>query len=134
MEYEHLSEDELATKVIGLAFEVHTKLGPGLLENAYKQVLALKLQKSGLFIEVEKPLALEIDELRIEMAYKIDILIEKKLVLEIKAVERLSDLHLAQTINYLKLGKFKLGLLINFNVTRLKFGLQRVINDRGNKI
>ncbi len=134
MEYEHLSEDELATKVIGLAMEVHTKLGPGLLENAYKQVLALKLQKSGLFIEVEKPLALEIDDLRIEMAYKIDVLVEKKLVLEIKAVERLSDLHLAQTINYLKLGKFKLGLLINFNVTRLKFGLQRVINDKENKI
>lgn len=134
MEYGHLSEDELATKVIGLALEVHTKLGPGLLENAYKQVFALKLQKSGLFIEVEKPLGLEIDELRIEMAYKIDILVEKKLVLEIKAVERLSDLHLAQTINYLKLGKFKLGPLINFNVTRLKFGLQRVINDKGNKI
>ncbi len=114
--------------------EVHSKLGPGLLENAYKQVLALKLQKAGLFIEVEKPLALEIEDIRIEVAHKIDILVEKKLVLEIKAVERLSDLHLAQTINYLKLGKFKLGLLINFNVTRLKFGLQRVINDKGNNI
>jgi GxxExxY protein len=109
-------------------------LGPGLLENAYKQVLARKLIKAGFQIEIEKILPLEMEDIRIVVAYKIDILVERKLVLELKSVEALSDLHLAQTINYLKLGKFKLGLLINFNVTRLKFGLQRVINDKGNNI
>lgn len=124
------SEDELATKVIGIAIDVHTKLGPGLLENAYKQVMARKLQNAGFFIEVEKALPIEVDDIRIEMAYKIDILVERKLVLELKSVERLSDLHMAQTLNYLKLGKYKLALLINFNVTRLKFGLQRVINSK----
>ncbi len=130
MDYSHLSEEELANKVIGIAIQVHTALGAGLLENAYKQVLAKKLLKEGFQIEVEKILPLEMDDIRIELAYKIDILVENKLVLELKSVEALNDLHLAQTINYLKLGNFKLGLLINFNVTRLKFGLQRVINSK----
>jgi GxxExxY protein len=130
MSYSHFSEDELASKVIGCAIQVHSALGPGLLENAYKQVLSKKLIKEGFEIEVEKILPLEMEDIRIEVAYKIDILVEKKLVLELKSVEALSDLHMAQTINYLKLGNFKLGLLMNFNVTRLKFGLQRVINDK----
>lgn len=130
MGYSHFSEDELASKVIGCAIQVHSALGPGLLENAYKQVLSKKLIKEGFEIEVEKILPLEMEDIRIEVAYKIDILVEKKLVLELKSVEALSDLHMAQTINYLKLGNFKLGLLMNFNVTRLKFGLQRVINDK----
>lgn len=130
MEHSHLSEDELANKIIGIAIQVHSALGPGLLENAYKQVLAKKLMKEGFQIEIEKILPLEMEDIRIDVAYKIDILVEKKLVLELKSVEALNDLHMAQTINYLKLGKFKLGLLINFNVTRLKFGLQRVINTK----
>lgn len=130
MSYSHFSEDELANKVIGCAIEVHKALGPGLLENAYKKVLAKKLMKDGFNIEVEKNLPLEMEDIRIEVAYKIDILVENKLALELKSVEYLSDLHLAQTINYLKLGNYKLGLLMNFNVTLLKFGLQRVINDR----
>ncbi|WP_111669616.1 GxxExxY protein [Algoriphagus litoralis] len=130
MSYSDFSEDELASKVIGHAIQVHSALGPGLLENAYKQVLAKKLLKEGFQIEVEKILPLEMEDIRIEVAYKIDILVERKLVLELKSVESLSDLHMAQTINYLKLGNYKLGLLMNFNVTRLKFGLQRVINDK----
>jgi GxxExxY protein len=130
MSYSHFSVDELSNKVIGCAIEVHKALGPGLLENAYKKVLAKKLMKEGFIIEVEKILPLEMDDIRIEVAYKIDILVEKKLVLELKLIEYLNDLHLAQTINYLNLGNFKLGLLMNFNVTLLKFGLQRVINDR----
>lgn len=133
MTYSHCSEDELANKVIGCAIEVHKVLGPGLLENAYKKVLAKKLMKEGFQIEVEKILPLEMEDIRIEVAYKIDILVENKLVLELKSVEYLNDLHLAQVINYLNLGNYKLGLLINFNVTLLKFGLQRVINDRFRK-
>lgn len=130
MSYFNYSEDQLANKVIGYAIEVHKALGPGLLENAYKKLLGKKLMKEGFQIEVEKILPLEMDDIRIEAAYKIDILVENKLVLEIKSVEHLNDLHLAQVINYLNLGNYKLGLLMNFNVTLLKFGLQRVINDR----
>jgi GxxExxY protein len=130
MSYSHFSVDELSNKVIGCAIEVHKALGPGLLENAYKKVLAKKLIKEGFKIEAEKILPLEMEDIRIEVAYKIDILVENKLVLELKSVEQLTDLHLAQIINYLNLGNYKLGLLMNFNVTLLKFGLQRVINDR----
>lgn len=133
MSFSHFSEDELANKVIGCAIEVHRALGPGLLENAYKKVLARKLMNEGFNIEVEKILPLEMDDIRIEVAYKIDILVESKLVLELKSVEYLNDLHLAQIINYLSLGNYKLGLLMNFNVTLLKFGLQRVINNRFRK-
>lgn len=130
MSYLNYTEDQLANRVIGYAIEVHKALGPGLLENAYKKLLAKKLAKEGFQIEVEKILPLEMDGVRIDAAFKIDILVENKLVLEIKSVEHLSDLHLAQIINYLNLGNYRLGLLMNFNVTLLKFGLQRVINDR----
>ena len=133
MSFSHFSEDELANKVIGCAIDVHKALGPGLLENAYKKVLARKLMNKGFNIEVEKILPLEMDDIRIEVAYKIDILVESKLVLELKSVEYLNDLHLAQIINYLSLGNYKLGLLRNFNVVLLKFGLLRVINDRFRK-
>jgi GxxExxY protein len=129
MTYSNFSEDELANKVIGFAIEVHKSAGPGLFENAYKRLLAKKLIKEGFNIEIEKYLHLEMKDILIEDAYKIDILVENKLVLELKSVDRLNDVHLSQIINYLKLGNFKLGLLMNFNVTLLKFGIQRVIND-----
>jgi len=123
-------ENDLATKVIGIAMDVHSQLGPGLLENAYKQILAFKLKKSGLSIEVEKRMPLIIDGIELENGYCIDILVERRLVLELKAVERTTEIHFAQTLNYLKLGKFKLGLLINFNVPKLKLGIKRVINTK----
>ncbi|REG88583.1 GxxExxY protein [Algoriphagus antarcticus] len=88
-------ENELATKVIGIAIDVHSQLGPGLLENAYKQVLAYKLQKAGIFVEVEKKMPLLIDGISIEVGYSIDILVERKLVLELKSVEILNDVHFA---------------------------------------
>lgn len=128
--YDLTFENDLATKVIGIAMEVHTQLGPGLLENAYKQALAYKLKNEGLSIEVEKKMPLIIDGAKLENGYCIDILVERKLVLELKAVERTTDIHFAQTLNYVKLGKFKLGLLINFNVPRLKLGIKRVINTK----
>ncbi|MEB2779196.1 GxxExxY protein [Algoriphagus sp. C2-6-M1] len=123
-------ENDLATKVIGIAMEVPTQLGPGLLENAYKQALAFKLKNAGFAIEVEKKMPLLIDGVELENGYCIDILVERKLVLELKAVERTTDIHFAQTLNYVKLGKFRLGLLINFNVPRLKLGIRRVISTK----
>lgn len=125
-----MTENELANKVIGVAIDVHRFLGPGLLESAYKECLSYKLIKSGLFIEKEKPMPLIFEEVKLDCGYRIDILVEHKLVLELKSVEALNDVHLAQTLTYLKLGGFKLGLLINFNVELLKNGIKRVINGQ----
>ena len=115
-------------EIIGVTLEVHKALGPGLLESAYKECLTYKLIQSGLLIEKEKPMPLIFEEVQLECGYRIDILFEKKLVIELKSVDALNDVHLAQTLTYMKLGNFKLGLLINFNVDLLKNGIKRVIN------
>jgi len=123
-----MTENEASNKVLGLAIEVHTALGPGLLESAYKECLYYKIRKSGLLVEKERPMPLVFEEVKLECGYRIDLLVENKLVIEIKSVEALNDVHLAQTLTYMKLGNFKLGLLINFNVVSLKNGIKRVIN------
>ena len=123
-----MDENNLSKLVIGLAMEVHTVLGPGLLESAYQECLYYKIAKSGLFVEKEKAMPLIFEEIRLDCGYRIDILVEGKLVLELKSVESLKDIHLAQILTYMKLGNYKLGLLMNFNVTRLKDGLKRVAN------
>lgn len=123
-----MTENELSNKVIGLAMEVHTALGPGLLESTYKECLYYKIANSGLFVEKEKPMPLIFEEVKLEIGYRLDLLVEQKLVIEIKSVEALNDVHLAQTLTYMKLGNFKLGLLMNFNVARLKEGIKRVVN------
>ena len=123
-----MTENDISNKIIGLAIEVHKSLGPGLLESAYKECLYYKLQKSGLFSEKEKPMPLIFEEVKLECGYRIDILTENKVVIEIKSVEALNEVHLAQTLTYMKLGGYKLGLLINFNVSLLKDGIKRVVN------
>jgi len=123
-----MTENELSNRVLGLAIDVHTILGPGLLESAYKESLFYKIRKSGLVVEKESPMPLVFEEVKLECGYRIDLLVENKLVIEIKSLEALNDIHLAQTLTYLKLGNFKLGLLINFNVLKLKYGIKRVIN------
>ncbi|MFN4144614.1 MAG: GxxExxY protein [Runella sp.] len=123
-----MTENEISSKVIGAAIDVHKVLGPGLLENAYKECLFYKLTKNGLFVEKEKPMPLLFEEVKLECGYRIDLLVENKLVIELKSVEALNDVHLAQILTYMKLGDFKLGLLINFNVATLKSGIKRVIN------
>ena len=123
-----MSENEISHKALGLCMEVHSALGPGLLESAYKECLFYKLTKAGLRVEKEKPMPLVFEEVKLECGYRIDLLLENKLVLEIKSVEALNDVHLSQTLTYLKLGNYKLGLLINFNVSQLKYGIKRVIN------
>lgn len=123
-----MTENELANKVIGTAIEVHKSLGPGLLESAYKECMYYKIGKVGLWIEKEKPMPLIFEGVKLDCGYRIDLLIENKLVIELKSVDALNDIHLAQTLTYLKLGNYKLGLLINFNVCLLKNGIKRVIN------
>jgi len=123
-----MTENELTSKIIGFAIEIHKELGPGLLESAYKECLYYKISKSGLLVEKEKPMPLIFEEVKLDCGYRMDLLVEKKVVIEIKSVDALNDIHLAQTLTYLKLGNFKLGLLINFNVVLLKNGIKRVIN------
>jgi GxxExxY protein len=120
--------NELSNKIIGFAIKIHESLGPGLLESAYKECLFYEIKKSGLLVEKEKPMPLSYEDVRLDVGYRIDLLVENNFVIEIKSVDALSSVHLAQTLTYLKLGKFKLGLLINFNVKLLKNGIKRVIN------
>lgn len=110
---------------------MHSQLGPGLLENVYKQVLYYKLVKEGFNVEMEKLMPIQIDDFYLNLGYKIDLLVEKKLVLELKSVKEITNVHLAQAINYLKMGNFKLGLILNFNVSQMKSGIRRVILTKG---
>ncbi|MBL7941255.1 MAG: GxxExxY protein [Flavobacteriales bacterium] len=119
--------NQLSHRIIGIAIEVHQNLGPGLLESAYKACLAHRLSQQGIYFEFEKAIPLVFENVRLECGYRIDLVIENCLVLEIKSVEALNPVHLAQMITYLKLGNYPLGLLINFNVVRLKDGIKRVI-------
>jgi GxxExxY protein len=123
-----MTENEISNKIIGAAIKVHTALGPGLLESAYQECLFYVLQKEGLKVEKEKPMPLVFEEVKLDCGYRIDLLVENKVVIEIKSVEALNDVHLAQILTYLKLGDYKLGLLINFNVALLKQGIKRVAN------
>jgi GxxExxY protein len=123
-----MTEDELSNIIIGCAIKVHSALGPGLLESAYEECLNYELIKAGLSVQKQKPLPLIYEEVKLEVGYRIDLLVENKVVIEVKSVEGLNDVHLAQVLTYLKLNNYKLGLLINFNVALLKNGLKRVVN------
>jgi GxxExxY protein len=120
-------ENDLATEVIGASITVHKALGPGLLESAYKECLFYELVKKGLYVEKEKSLPLIYEEIRMDCGYRLDIVVENKLIIEVKAVESLNDIHLAQVLTYLKVSGCKLGLLINFNVLMVKDGIRRII-------
>lgn len=121
-------ENFLSNIVIGAALKVHKELGPGLLESAYKECLHYELIEAGLFVEKEKPLPLIYKGVKLDCGYRLDLLVESKLIIETKSVEILNDIHIAQVITYLKLTKCNLGLLINFNAVLLKEGIKRVIN------
>ena len=123
-----MEENLITGKIIQCAIKVHKRFGPGLLENAYRDCLYYDLKQNGLFVRKEVILPLEYEEVIINYGYRMDLLVEEKVVVELKAVEALNDIHLAQVLTYLKLGNFKLGLLINFNVLRLKDGIKRIIN------
>lgn len=123
-----MKENDITYKVIGCAIKVHKSLGPGLLESAYQECLCYELNKAGLFVEKEKPMPLVHEEVKLDVGYRIDLLVERKVVIELKSVECLSDVHRAQILTYMKLGEYRLGLLINFNVTKLTDGIERLID------
>ena len=123
-----MTENEISNKIIGCAIEVHKKLGPGLLETAYQECLLYELKQAGLKVRKEKPMPIVYKEVKLDHGYRIDILVEEKVVIEIKTVEAFTDVHTAQVLTYLRLGDYKLGLLLNFHVTMLKRGIKRIIN------
>ncbi|RZK21199.1 MAG: GxxExxY protein [Flavobacterium sp.] len=111
-----MSKDELTREIIGVAIGVHSALGPGLLENVYKECLYYKLLKQGFRVEKEKGMPVIFEEIKLDCGYRIDLLIENEIVVELKSVETLNNVHMAQTLTYMKLGRYNIGLLMNFNV------------------
>ncbi len=119
----------LSEIIIGKAIEVHRELGPGLLESAYESCLAYELESSGLKVETQKPLPLIYKGMKIDCGYRLDLMVEDSVIIELKAVASLLPIHMAQLLSYLKLSGISLGLLINFNVEALRHGIQRVVNN-----
>ncbi|WP_416864468.1 MAG: GxxExxY protein [Imperialibacter sp.] len=123
-----MTDNQLTEKIIGCAIKVHKALGPGLLESSYQECLYYELVKSGLYVEKEKSMPLIYDGVVLECGYRIDLFVEKQIIVEIKAVTELPPIALAQVLTYLKLAKKSVGLIINFNVSLLTDGLKRVVN------
>jgi GxxExxY protein len=119
--------DEISNKVIGYAIEVHRALGPGLLESTYEQCLAREMDLSGIAFKLQSPLPVEYKGIKLDCGYRVDMLVEDKLIVELKSVEKILPIHEAQILTYMKLANIKVGLLINFNVERLKEGIKRFV-------
>ncbi len=124
-----MRDNKITALIIGAAMRVHDALGPGLLESAYEECLCYELRKSALYVEKQKALPLVYESVKMECGYRIDLLVDKRIIVEVKVVDTFSDVHLAQVLTYLRLANLKLGLLLNFNVVRLKHGIKRVINN-----
>jgi GxxExxY protein len=122
-----VNENRIGTLILDAAFQVHKELGPGLLESTYEACLCYECVRKGIITEVQIPLPVIYKEVRLECGYRIDLLAGRKVIVEIKSVEALNDVHLAQILTYLKLSGCKLGYLINFNVKQLKDGIRRVV-------
>lgn len=121
--------NDLSAKVIGLSIEVHKQLGPGLLESVYRKCLEFELISAGLMVQSEVCLPIKYKHLLFTDAYRVDLIIENRLVVELKSVEQVLPVHRSQLLSYIKLGNFELGLLINFNVPQLSKGVRRIINN-----
>lgn len=124
-----MTENDISYKIIGAAIELHRTLGPGLLESVYETALARDLIELGLNVESQKGLSFKYKELEFDRGYRLDLLVDQKVIVEIKSVETLAPLHFSQTLTYLKLSDLKLALLINFNVPVLKDGIHRLVNN-----
>jgi GxxExxY protein len=124
-----MNEDDLSKIIFAAGLKVHRALGNGLLERAYQECLRYELNKNGLFVETQKILPLTYEEVYLDAGFRIDIMVERKLILEIKTVEKLAPIHFSQLLTYLKLSNCKLGLLMNFNTALFKDGIRRVVNN-----
>ena len=124
-----MNDNQITEIIIGCAIKVHRKLGPGLLESAYQECLLYELLKTQLYVVKEKPQPLIYEDVRLNCGYRIDLMVENRIVVEIKAVEFVNAVHIAQTLTYLKLSNCKYGLLLNFNVTKMTDGIKRLVNS-----
>jgi GxxExxY protein len=127
-ENDNMEVEKVFKTVLDCSFKVHTALGPGLLESAYEECLYYELVQCGLEVKKQKALPLVYKEVKLDAGYRVDLMVENKVIVEIKSVESLADIHMAQLLTYLKLSGCKLGLLVNFNVKHLKNGIKRVIS------
>ncbi|UCH64818.1 MAG: GxxExxY protein [Ignavibacterium sp.] len=123
-----MTENELSNKIIGAAIELHKLLGPGLLESAYENALAYDLKEIGFKVNQQVPMPFVYKEIKLDVGYRLDLLIEEIVIVEVKSVDMLAPVHYSQLLTYLKLSKLKLGLLINFNTKLLNDGIHRVVN------
>lgn len=125
-----MSENEISKIIFECGLKIHRTLGAGLLESAYEECMYYELCKAGLFVEKQKPMPLIYEEIELNVGYRIDLLVERKVIIEMKACAELTNVHFAQTLTYLKLSNCKLGLLINFNTFLFKDGVRRIINGK----
>jgi GxxExxY protein len=124
-----MTENELSKIIVDVAFKIHTKLGPGLLESVYEEIMAYELQKLGLKIDRQKAIAVVWDDKKMELGFRADLIIENKVIIELKSIELLAPVHPKQLLTYLKITGLKLGLLINFNEALIKNGITRIVNN-----
>lgn len=124
-----MTENEISKIIVDCAYRVHKSLGPGLLESTYEACMYYELDKNNLVVHKQKVLPVIYDNLKLEAGYRIDLLVENKVIIELKSVKKLDDVHTAQMITYLRLSDCKLGLLINFNVSLIKYGIKRIVNN-----
>jgi len=123
-----MTENEISNIIIGCSIDVHKAFGPGLLESAYRECLYYDLTEKGLFVVKEKPMPIIYKEVKLDHGYRMDLLVENKVVVELKRAEAINEVHIAQLLTYLKLGNYRLGLIINFQTKLLKDGIKRIIN------
>lgn len=121
-------DNEITDKVIGCGIKVHTNLGPGLLESSYESCLYYELLKLGLSVERQKPIPLIYEQVKLDCGYRADLVVERRIIVEVKSVDALNNIHIMQTLTHLKLSNYRLGLLMNFNVVKLKDGIRRIAN------
>ncbi len=124
-----MTENELATIIVDSAFKIHTVLGPGLLEKVYQAALAYELEKRGLKVVIERGIPATYEDVKLELGFRADIIVESKVIIEVKSIESLAPVHSKILLTYLRLTDLRLGLLINFNVALIKDGIRRVVND-----
>jgi GxxExxY protein len=123
-----MNENEIAKIVVDAAFKIHSTLGPGLLESAYQAILCYELKQRGLIIEAEVPMPLKYNEITLDIGYRADLIVEQLVIIELKSIEKIADIHRKQLLTYLRVSHLHLGLLINFGVPLIKEGITRVVN------
>lgn len=123
-----MKEQDLSYRIIGIALDLHKNLGPGLLESTYENALAFDLRAAGLEVKQQHPMPFIYKEIKMDVGYRLDLLVENRVIVEVKSLENLAPVHYAQVLTYLKLSKLPLGLLINFNTKLLKDGIHRIVN------